>query len=320
MKHLLDFEKPYIDLQRKLEDLRDHPEETNVNVDIGDEIRQLEEKIDATKRELYSNLTAWQRVQLARHPQRPYSLDYMNHTFSGFSELHGDRLFHDDHAMVAGFAMLGQHRVMVVGTQKGRDTKENIKRNFGCAHPEGYRKALRIMGMANRFGLPIVCLIDTPGAYPGVAAEERHIAKAIAINLREMALFSVPMISVVIGEGGSGGALGIGVSDRTLILQNAYYSVISPEGCAAILWKDRAAAPQAAEALKITAGDLLELGLVDEVVPEPLGGAHNDHTAIAETLHETLIRHLEELEEIDPEVRLKERYAKYRRYGQYIEG
>ena len=320
MKHLLDFEKPYIDLQRKLEDLRDHPEETNVNVDIGDEIRQLEEKIDATKRELYSNLTAWQRVQLARHPQRPYSLDYMNHTFSGFSELHGDRLFHDDHAMVTGFAMLGQHRVMAVGTQKGRDTKENIDRNFGCAHPEGYRKALRIMGMANRFGLPIVCLIDTPGAYPGVAAEERHIAKAIAINLREMALFSVPMISVVIGEGGSGGALGIGVSDRTLILENAYYSVISPEGCAAILWKDRAAAPQAAEALKITAGDLLELGLVDEVVPEPLGGAHNDHTAIAESLHETLIRHLEELEEIDPEVRLKERYAKYRRYGQYIEG
>ena len=206
MKHLLDFEKPYIDLQRQLDELRGQPQETDVALDFDDEIRQLEEKIEAKKRELYSNLSAWQRVQLARHPQRPYSLDYINKTFNGFSELHGDRLFHDDHAIVAGFAMLGERRVMVVGTQKGRDTKENIKRNFGCAHPEGYRKALRIMGMANRFGLPIVCLIDTAGAYPGVAAEERHIAKAIAINLREMALFSVPMISVVIGEGGSGGS------------------------------------------------------------------------------------------------------------------
>jgi acetyl-CoA carboxylase carboxyl transferase subunit alpha len=319
MKHLLDFEKPYIDLQRKLEDLREHPGEDNLNVDIGDEIRQLEEKIESKKKELYSNLTAWQRVQLARHPQRPYTLDYLRQTFSNFSELHGDRLFSDDHAIVAGFAMLGKHRVMVVGTQKGRDTKENIKRNFGCAHPEGYRKALRIMGMANRFGLPIFSLIDTAGAYPGVAAEERHIAKAIAINLREMALFQVPMISVVIGEGGSGGALGIGVSDRVLILENAYYSVISPEGCAAILWKDRAAAPQAAEALKITAKDLLELKLVDEVVPEPLGGAHNDHPAIADTLREVLIRNLEELKQIDPEERLKQRYQKYRRHGQFIE-
>ena len=319
MKHLLDFEKPYIDLQRKLEDLREHPDEDNLNVDIGDEIRQLEEKIASKKKELYSNLTAWQRVQLARHPQRPYSLDYINHTFSGFSELHGDRLFHDDHAIVAGFAMLGKNRVMVVGTQKGRDTKENIKRNFGCAHPEGYRKALRIMGMANRFGLPIVALIDTAGAYPGVAAEERHIAKAIAINLREMTLFKVPMISVVIGEGGSGGAIGIGVSDRVLILENAYYSVISPEGCAAILWKDRDAAPQAAEALKITAKDLLELELVDEVVPEPLGGAHNDHSAMADTLREVLLRNLEELRQIDPEDRLKQRYQKYRRHGKFIE-
>ena len=319
MKHLLDFEKPYIDLQRKLENLREHPDEDSLNVDIGDEIRQLEEKIESKKKELYSNLTAWQRVQLARHPQRPYSLDYINQTFSGFSELHGDRLFSDDHAIVAGFAMLGENRVMVVGTQKGRDTKENIKRNFGCAHPEGYRKALRIMGMANRFGLPIVALIDTAGAYPGVAAEERHIAKAIAINLREMTLFKVPMISVVIGEGGSGGAIGIGVSDRVLILENAYYSVISPEGCAAILWKDRDAAPQAAEALKITAKDLLELELVDEVVPEPLGGAHNDHSAMADTLRAVLLRNLEELRRIDPEERLKQRYQKYRRHGKFIE-
>jgi len=320
MKHLLDFEKPFVDLHRKLEDLREHPEDGEVDVDMHDEIRQLEEKLEAKKREIYSNLTAWQRVQLARHPQRPYSLDYINKTFSGFSELHGDRLFHDDHAIVAGFAMLGEHRIMVVGTQKGRDTKENIKRNFGCAHPEGYRKALRIMGMANRFKLPIVCLIDTAGAYPGVAAEERHIAKAIAINLREMTLFSVPMISVVIGEGGSGGALGIGVSDRTLILENAYYSVISPEGCAAILWKDRAAAPQAAEALKITANDLHELGLVDEVVPEPFGGAHNDHDAMADILRDKLITNLEVLQKLDPEQRLKERYQKYRRFGQFVEG
>ena len=320
MKHLLDFEKPYIDLQQKLEGLREQPEETNIGMDIDQEIRQLEDKIAAKKKELYANLTAWQRVQLARHPKRPYSLDYINRTFSGFSELHGDRLFQDDHAIVAGFAKLGEQRVMVVGTQKGRDTKENIKRNFGCAHPEGYRKALRLMGMADRFGLPIITLIDTTGAYPGVAAEERHIAKAIAINLREMALFKVPMISVVIGEGGSGGALGIGVSDRTLILENAYYSVISPEGCAAILWKDRAAAPQAAEALKITAHDLLELELVDEVVPEPFGGAHNDVDAMADTLREVLVTNLQALQKIDPATRLKQRYAKYRRFGKFIEG
>ena len=320
MKHLLDFEKPYIDLQQKLEGLRDQSEQEHHGVDVDAEIRQLEEKIAAKKKEQYSNLTAWQRVQLARHPQRPYSLDYIRQSFNGFSELHGDRLFHDDHAIVAGVAKLEDHRVRVVGTQKGRDTKENIKRNFGCAHPEGYRKALRIMGMANRFGLPSIALIDTAGAYPGVAAEERHIAKAIAINLREMMLFKVPMISVVIGEGGSGGALGIGVSDRTLILENAYYSVISPEGCAAILWKDRAAAPQAAEALKITANDLLELKLVDEVVPEPFGGAHNDVDAMADTLREVLIRNLEELQQIDPGTRLKQRYEKYRRFGEFIEG
>jgi len=209
--------------------------------------------------------------------------------------------------------------VMVIGTQKGRDTKENILRNFGCAHPEGYRKAIRLMGLANRFGLPIITLIDTAGAYPGVAAEERHIAKAIAINLREMSLFNVPMIALVIGEGGSGGALGIGVCDRVVILENAYYSVISPEGCASILWKDRAAAPEAAEALKITAADLLELGLVDDILPEPMGGAHNDHDAAAETVKEGLIRHLEELLAIDPEERLRLRYEKFRNMGRFIE-
>ncbi len=319
MKHLLDFEKPISDLQHKLSELREHTEGTELKVDFDDEIRRMEEEIDKKRSEIYANLTAWQRVQLARHPKRPHALDYISRSFSGFSELHGDRLFDDDRAIVAGFARLGDQKVMVIGTQKGRDTKENIMRNFGCAHPEGYRKAIRLMGLANRFGLPIITLIDTAGAYPGVAAEERHIAKAIAINLREMSLFSVPMIALVIGEGGSGGALGIGVCDRVLIMENAYYSVISPEGCASILWKDRSAAPQAAEALKITSHDLLELGLVDEVVPEPLGGAHHDHETVAGTVKDTLIRQLKELQTIDPEERLKQRYQKFRNIGEFIE-
>ena len=320
MKTHLDFEQPLVDLQAKLDALTKTSLPSGVEMDFQSEADQIRAKIEETRKSIYSNITPWQRVQLARHPRRPYTLDYLHSTFDNFSELHGDRLYSDDKAMVTGFAKLGEQRVMVVGTQKGRDTKENIKRNFGCAHPEGYRKALRLMGMADRFGLPIITLIDTTGAYPGVAAEERHIAKAIAINLREMALFKVPMISVVIGEGGSGGALGIGVSDRTLILENAYYSVISPEGCAAILWKDRAAAPQAAEALKITAHDLLELELVDEVVPEPFGGAHNDVDAMADTLREVLVTNLQALQKIDPATRLKQRYAKYRRFGKFIEG
>ena len=216
MKHLLDFEKPISDLQHKLSELREHTEDAELKVDFDDEIRRMEEEIDKKRSEIYANLTAWQRVQLARHPKRPYALDYISRSFSGFSELHGDRLFDDDRAIVAGFARLGDQKVMVIGTQKGRDTKENIMRNFGCAHPEGYRKAIRLMGLANRFGLPIITLIDTAGAYPGVAAEERHIAKAIAINLREMSLFSVPMIALVIGEGGSGGALVIGMAQHVV--------------------------------------------------------------------------------------------------------
>jgi acetyl-CoA carboxylase carboxyl transferase subunit alpha len=233
--------------------------------------------------------------------------------------LHGDRLFAEDRAVVGGFARLGGHKVMVIGTQKGRDTKENIRRNFGSAHPEGYRKALRLMRLADKFGLPIITLIDTAGAYPGIGAEERHIAEAIAVNLCEMMLLQVPIIAAVIGEGGSGGALGIGVANRVLILENAYYSVISPEGCAAILWKDRSAAAQAAEALKITAKHLLELGLVDEVVPEPLGGAHTDPAAMALTLRETLLRHLEQLQAMTGAERLKQRYAKFRAFGHFIE-
>jgi acetyl-CoA carboxylase carboxyl transferase subunit alpha len=314
MKHYLDFEKPIIELQKKLDDLRRHP-----GISLEQEISQIEKKIEETRRNIFSDLTPWQRVQLARHPRRPYSLDYFNTTFSSFSELHGDRLFGDDHAIVGGFAYLGEQKVMVIGTQKGRDTKENIKRNFGSAHPEGYRKALRLMNMANKFGLPILTLIDTAGAYPGIGAEERHIAEAIAVNLREMMIMETPIIACVIGEGGSGGALGIGVADKVLVLENAYYSVISPEGCAAILWKDRAAAPKAAEALKITARHLLELGLVDEIVPEPLGGAHNDLAAASQNLKSAFLKNLAELSALSAEERLKRRYDKFRNFGSVLE-
>src|SRR6476646_1620392 len=269
MKHYLDFEKPIVELQKKLDELRKHPETHSLGISLEEEISQIERKLEETRKNIFSDLSPWQRVQLARHPKRPFTLDYLVSAFSNFSELHGDRLYSDDRAIVGGFAKLGEHKVVVIGTQKGRDTKENIKRNFGSAHPEGYRKAMRVMRLADKFQLPIITLIDTAGAYPGIGAEERHIAEAIAVNLREMMLLEVPIIACIIGEGGSGGALGIGVADRVIIMENAYYSVISPEGCAAILWKDRAAAPKAAEALRISAKDLLELGLVDEIVPEP---------------------------------------------------
>jgi acetyl-CoA carboxylase carboxyl transferase subunit alpha len=290
-----------------------------MGINLEEEVARIEQKIAETSKQIFSSLSAWQRVQMARHPKRPFTLDYFKNTFSDFSELHGDRLFAEDRAVVGGFALLDTHRVLVIGTQKGRDTKENIQRNFGSAHPEGYRKALRLMRLADKFGLPVVTLIDTAGAYPGIGAEERHIAEAIAVNLREMMMLSVPIIAVVIGEGGSGGALGIGVADRVLILENAYYSVISPEGCAAILWKDRAAASKAAEALKITAKDLLELGLADEVVPEPLGGAHNDPTTTAATLKRHLLQNLEQLKKFTPEERLKLRYKKFRAHGHFVE-
>ncbi len=319
MKHVLDFEKPIVELQHKLDELRRHSETHAMDISIEEEIQQIEKKLAETRKQVFENLTPWERVQLARHPKRPYTLDYLGMTFEGFEELHGDRLYAEDRAVVGGFARLGEHRVMVVGTQKGRDTKENIRRNFGSAHPEGYRKALRLMQLAAKFGLPIMTLIDTAGAYPGIGAEERHIAEAIAVNLREMMLLEVPIIATVLGEGGSGGALGIGVADRVLILENAYYSVISPEGCAAILWKDRSAAPRAAEALKITAKDLLELGLADEIVPEPLGGAHSDPVAAAQRLKDALLRNLEAVHSLSTPERLKLRYAKYRSYGRYLE-
>jgi acetyl-CoA carboxylase carboxyl transferase subunit alpha len=316
MKNLLDFEKPIFEIQSRLDELR---KQATLGVSFEEEIQKFEEKLEETKKQIFSNLTAWQRVQLARHPKRPFTLDYLQHAFTDFTELHGDRLYAEDRAVVGGFAKLNGKKVMVIGTQKGRDTKENILRNFGSAHPEGYRKALRLMRMADKFGLPIIALIDTAGAYPGIGAEERHIAEAIAVNLREMMMLEVPTIAVVIGEGGSGGALGIGVADRVLILENAYYSVISPEGCAAILWKDRTAAAKAAEALKITARNLLELCLVDGVVPEPLGGAHNDTLATAANLKSHLIAQLEELEKLSPPDRMKKRYQRFRAHGHFIE-
>src|SRR5256714_3878108 len=300
MKHQLDFEKPIAELQAKLDELKKHPETHSLGISVDEEVALMQKKLEETKRQIFSNLSAWDRIKIARHPKRPFTLDYLETAFTGFNELHGDRLFAEDRAVVGGFACLGDHKVMVIGTQKGRDTKENILRNFGSAHPEGSRKALRLMRLADKSGLPILTLVDTAGAYPGIGAEERHIAEAIAVNLREMMLLEVPIIATVIGEGGSGGALGIGVADRVLILENAYYSVISPEGCAAILWKDRSAAPKAAEALKITAKHLLELGLVDEIVAEPLGGAHTDADRTAGTLRDTLIKHLQALLQLSP--------------------
>ena len=319
MKHQLDFEKPILELESKLADLKRHPEKHALGISFEDEIQQMERKIAETRRHVFANLTSWQRVQLARHPLRPFTLDYLRLAFTEFSELHGDRLFGNDRAMVGGFAKLDGQSVVVIGTQKGRDVKSNILRNFGSAHPEGYRKALRLMRLADKFGLPIITLIDTAGAYPGVGAEERHIAEAIAVNLREMMLLSVPIVAAVIGEGGSGGALGIGVADRVLILENSYYSVISPEGCAAILWKDRTAAATAAAALKITANDLLQLGLVDEIIAEPVGGAHTNMAAAAANLQTALLKHLQELQQLAPEDRLARRYAKFRAMGPFTE-
>lgn len=309
----LEFEKPIVELEQTIEDLRKQADEQKI--DLSAQIKSIEEKLETTRKEIFTNLTPWQRVQLARHPKRPYMLDYLHRIASDFTELHGDRRFGDDHAIIGGFATIDDRRVMVIGQQKGRDTKENLMRNFGSPHPEGYRKALRLMQLAEKFDLPVICFIDTPGAYPGVGAEERHIAEAIAVNLREMMVLKTPMIAIVIGEGGSGGALGIGVCDRVLIMENAYYSVISPEGCAAILWKDRAAASQAAAALKISAKDLLELEIVDEVLPEPLGGAQKDYDATAATLKKAILKNLDKLMDEKIGELLDARYKKFRKMG-----
>ncbi|MDX2226933.1 MAG: acetyl-CoA carboxylase carboxyltransferase subunit alpha [Verrucomicrobiae bacterium] len=313
----LEFEKPIVELEKKLQDMLAHVDEHKI--DFEQEKTMLENKIEQTRREIYESLTPWQRVQIARHNRRPYSLDYMTHVLTDFIELHGDRRYSDDKAIVGGFARLEGERVMAVGHQKGRDAKENVKRNFGMSHPEGYRKAMRLMELAGRFGLPIITFIDTAGAYPGVGAEERHISEAIAVNLREMTQLPVPTLGVVIGEGGSGGALGIGVCDRILILENAYYSVISPEGCAAILWKDRKFAAQAAEALKMSARDLRGLNLVDEVVPEPMGGAHHHPAEVYANVKKALVKNLASLKKLSLEDLLDQRYAKYRDMGEYQE-
>ena len=311
----LDFEKPIVELEDKLEDLISHS--NTQDIDLDPEIQKMRQKIENLKADIYSHLSPWQRVQISRHIARPFMLDYVSLCFDDFMELHGDRLFGDDRSMPGGFATIGGQKVVVIGQQKGRNTKENIARNFGCAHPEGYRKALRLMRMAEKFQLPIVTLIDTPGAYPGVGAEERHIAESIAMNLREMMLLRTPIIAVVIGEGGSGGALGIGVADRVFIMENAYYSVISPEGCAAILWKHRKHAPDAAEALKLTGTDLKEFGLIDDIIPEPQGGAHHDHHAAADSLKQYILSALKDLSKLNTDKLLKARYEKFRAMGKF---
>ena len=313
----LEFEKPLRELEKHLDQL--HQQSLENHLDLSGEIAALEKKLETAKQEIYAGLTPWQRVQIARHPKRPYSLDYIQALFEGFQELHGDRQYHDDQALIGGLAFFEGQAVMLLAQQKGRETKEKISRNFGMPHPEGYRKALRLMKMAEKFGLPVLSFIDTPGAYPGVGAEERHVAEAIAVNLREMMALKTQIIAVVIGEGGSGGALGIGVADRVLMLENAYYSVISPEGCAAILWKHRKHAPEAAAALKLTADDLQELGLVDGVIPEPLGGAHRDPIAMSGTLTSTIASAIESLSKIPIKKLLEERYAKFRGMGVFSE-
>ncbi len=317
MATILEFEKPVHALEAKLAELEEFSRTHDVDVAQG--LESLKERICAAREAVFSNLTAWQRVQLARHPDRPYPRDYIKLLFEDFLELHGDRRYADDKAIIGGFAKLGGRKVMVIGTQKGRNLNENVRYNFGSAHPEGYRKAMRLMQLADKADVPIVCLVDTPGAYPGLASEERHIGEAIAVNLRDMFKLKVPVVVVVTGEGGSGGALGIGVGNRVLIMEYAYYSVITPEGCAAILWRDGARAPDAAAALKITGPDLHRLGLVDEIVPEPVGGAHSDCQKAAELLGQALERHLEELEKLSETQLCVQRYEKFRQMGVFEE-
>jgi acetyl-CoA carboxylase carboxyl transferase subunit alpha len=314
---ILDFEKPIIELESKIQELKHFG--TDKNISLDPEIKKLEEKLDKMKTAIYDRLTVWQRVQIARHPDRPYAFDYIRMMMTDFIELHGDRQFADDLALVAGLAKLNGIKILVMGHQKGRDTKENLMRNFGCAHPEGYRKAIRLMQLAEKFHLPVVIFIDTPGAYPGVGAEERGQAQAIAANLRDMAGIKTPIVATIIGEGGSGGALGIGVADRVCILQHAYYSVISPEGCASILWRNSVKAPEAAEALKITGEHLLKFGIVEEVIPEPPGGAHKAPEKVAANLRTTILKYIEELSCLSTEALIEQRYQRFRKIGEFSE-
>ncbi|MCG3175779.1 MAG: Acetyl-coenzyme A carboxylase carboxyl transferase subunit alpha [Candidatus Omnitrophica bacterium] len=318
MLTVLDFERPIHELEKKIQELRSLSDDGNLN--LQSEVKKLEGRLDDLKKETYANLSPWQRVQIARHPKRPYALDYVRMLFTDFIELHGDRTYADDKALVGGFAKFDGTPLLVLGHQKGRDAKENIMRNFGSAHPEGYRKALRLMKCAEKFRLPIVAFVDTPGAYPGIGAEERGQAYTIAVNIRDMARLTVPIAVYVIGEGGSGGALGIGVGDHVAVLENAYYSVISPEGCAAILWKDRGRAPDAAAALRLTARELLEMSLIDEVVREPLGGAHHDAEAAAAGIRQSLRKVLKDLEGSDGRALVASRYAKFRKMGIFDNG
>ncbi|MCK9615263.1 MAG: acetyl-CoA carboxylase carboxyltransferase subunit alpha [Candidatus Omnitrophica bacterium] len=312
-----DFEKPVIELERKIEELRRFSAEKEV--DLSAEINNLEKKLKNLKKGIYSNLSPWQTIQIARHPKRPTTMDYINLIMKDFLLLCGDRLFGEDRAIIAGLATLDDKKIVLIGHQKGKDTKENIARSFGCANPEGYRKAIRLMRLGERFGLPIVCLIDTPGAYPGIGAEERGQALAIAENIRDMFCIRAPIVVVVIGEGGSGGALGIGVGDKVLTMEYAYYSVISPEGCAAILWKDAAAKKEAAKVLKLTAPDLLNLGIIDEIIQEPEGGAHRNYEITAKNLKESILKGLKELTSMDINTLLKLRYDKFRKMGVFKE-
>lgn len=312
----MDFEKPIVELENKIEELR---KMGSKRVTLEPEIKRLESKLDKLKKDIYQNLSTWQRVQIARNPNRPYTLDYIRLITDSFMELHGDRLYADDLAIIGGFAKIDDQKIMIMGHQKGRDVKENIARNFGCAHPEGYRKAMRLMRMAEKFDCPIICLIDTPGAFPGIGAEERGQAQAIAENLRDMAGLKTPIIAVIIGEGGSGGALGIGVADKVLILEHAYYSVISPEGCASILWRSSQKAPLAAEALKLHGEHLEKFGIVDEIIPEPMGGAHRNFEETAANLKSSILKHLKKLTASETEKLLDNRYQKYRNIGEFIE-
>lgn len=313
----LEFEKPLVELEKKISDMKDFS--VGESVELSGEIASLEKKLERLRSEIYSKLTRWQKVQIARHPKRPYALDYIKFITTDFVELHGDRGFGDDKAVIGGFAKIDDRPVLIVGQQKGRDTKDKLLRNFGMMHPEGYRKALRLFRLAEKFGVPILVLIDTPGAYPGIGAEERGQAEAIAKNIREMSLISVPIIVIIIGEGASGGALGIGVGDRVMMLEFAWYSVISPEGCAAILWRDAAKAPEAAEALRVTSSDALELKVIDKVIHEPAGGAHNDPEKAAKNMKKEITLALKELEKISPERLVEERIKKYRAMGDFEE-
>lgn len=317
MIHILDFEKPIIELEKKIDEMREYAH--TEDVDMSEEIVKLEKRCEKLKKDVYSNLTSWQRVQLARHPERPYTLDYIKRMCSNFIEIHGDRVYADDKAMVGGLVTIEGKSIMLIGHQKGRGTKNNLYRNFGMPNPEGYRKALRLMKLAAKFDRPIVTLIDTPGAFPGKGSEERGVAEAIARNLYEMTTLPVPIICIVTGEGGSGGALAIALGNRVFMLENAIYSVISPEGCASILLRDATKAPQMADSLKITAQDLIELGVIDGIIKEPIGGAHRNYDETADTVKRTILSELKTLEEMSAEERIEARIEKYGKMGEWIE-